>query len=270
MKSNEITEIKSDLQTKDILTFAVELGLTMLESGAEIFRIEESITRILRSYEVAHFDVYVLSNGIFASANEDEEDACSLVRHMPRNSVNLGRIANLNQLSREVCEHKITITDGWERLKKIRVQRTYSNKYLILACAIGSGCFCYLFGGTWIDSIFAVVLGALEEFLLIQMNRARFSRSIAQIFGSMFVTAASFLTSVSTILVLHRDKMIIGAIMILVPGIMFTTSIRDIYNGDYLSGAIHMLDAVLTALCIAAGVVIVIFLFQHFGMEVAL
>lgn len=258
------------LQTKDILTFAVELGLTMLESGAEIFRIEESIIRILQAYEIKHFDVYVLSNGIFASANEDADDACSLVRHMPKNAVNLGRIADLNQLSREICDRKIDLEEGWKRLKAIRVQDTYSNKVLILSCAIGSGCFCYLFGGSPLDSIFAFILGALEEFLLIQMNRARFSRSIAQIFGSMFVTAGSFLTSFLSGLALQRDKIIIGAIMILVPGIMFTTAIRDIYNGDYLSGAIHLLDALLTALCIAAGVVIMIFLFQHFGMEVAL
>ena len=264
------TNKETPITTKDVLTFSVELGLSMLKSGAEIFRIEESIIRILQAYDIQRFDVYVLSNGIFASANEDLDDACSLVRHMPENSVNLGRIAQLNQLCREICDHRIDLQTGWTRLREIRVQRGYPRWALILACGLGSGCFCYLFGGSAFDGLVACLIGAVEEFLLLIMSDARLSRSIAQIFSSMFVTAVSYLPVSIWSLPLHRDKMIIGAIMVLVPGIMFTTAIRDVYNGDYLSGAIHLLDALLTALCIAAGVVIAIFFMQKFGLEVSL
>ena len=61
------------------------------------------------------------------------------------------------------------------------------------------------------------------------------------------------------------DKIIIGDIMPLVPGIVFTTSIRDFYNSDYLSGTIHLIDALLTALCIAVGVGLPIILFRYMG-----
>lgn len=76
---------------------------------------------------------------------------------------------------------------------------------------------------------------------------------ITNIFGSALVTLVSLITFSIGLPVLY-DKIIIGAIMPLVPGIALTTSIRDFFNGDYLSGAIHMIDAVLTAFCIAAGV----------------
>lgn len=59
-----------------------------------------------------------------------------------------------------------------------------------------------------------------------------------------------------------QDKVVIGDIMPLVPGIALTTSIRDFFNGDYLSGAIHMIDAILTAFSIAVGVGAVITLYQ--------
>ena len=59
----------------------------MLRSGAEIYRVEDSLIHILESCEVDNFDVYVLSNGIFSSANEDQEDACSMIRHVPISSV---------------------------------------------------------------------------------------------------------------------------------------------------------------------------------------
>jgi len=262
------TSEQKKVETKDILTFAVELGTSMLENGAEIYRIEESISRILQSYDVEHFDVYVLSNGIFASANEDEDDACSLVRHIPKYAVNLDRIAKLNQLCRNICSHDTDFESGWAKLKEIRKQPVYPNWLLMLACGVGSAGFCYLFGGNALDSVFAFFIGAIEEFLLIGMGKASFSRSVSQVFASMFVTVVSYLSAALLSLDLNRDKIVIGAIMVLVPGIVFTTGIRDFYNGDYLSGAIHLLDALLTAVCIVAGVVVTVAFFRAIGLGV--
>ena len=88
--------------TKEILTLAVEIGDCMLRNGAEIYRVEDTVVHILSSYEVEEFDVYVLSNGIFASANENKEDACSIVSHVPLGAVNLAKISALNQLARDI------------------------------------------------------------------------------------------------------------------------------------------------------------------------
>ena len=52
----------------------------------------------------------------------------------------------------------------------------------------------------------------------------------------------------------HLNHMIIGSIIPLVPGVPFTNGIRDIADGDYISGAVRLLDAILVFLCIAIGV----------------
>lgn len=106
--------------TNEILTLAVEIGDSMLRNGAEIYRVEDTVVHILKSYEVKEFDVYVISNGIFASANENQEDACSIVRHVPLGSVNLGKISALNQLARDICEHKISLIDSWRNWNAVR------------------------------------------------------------------------------------------------------------------------------------------------------
>ena len=62
--------------TKEILTLAVETGDALLRNGAEVYRVEDTVLHILKAYEITDCDVYVLSNGIFASANENKEDAC--------------------------------------------------------------------------------------------------------------------------------------------------------------------------------------------------
>jgi hypothetical protein len=95
--------------TKEILTLAVETGDALLRNGAEVYRVEDTVLHILKAYEITDCDVYVLSNGIFASANENKEDACSMIRHVPLGSTHLGRIAALNQLSREICSHECSL-----------------------------------------------------------------------------------------------------------------------------------------------------------------
>lgn len=107
--------------TKEILTLAVEIGDCMLRNGAEIYRVEDTVVHILSSYEVEEFDVYVLSNGIFASANENKEDACSIVRHVPLGAVNLAKISALNQLARDICDQKISLIDSWDKLEQCKI-----------------------------------------------------------------------------------------------------------------------------------------------------
>lgn len=106
--------------TKEILTLAVETGDALLRNGAEVYRVEDTVLHILKAYEITDCDVYVLSNGIFASANENKEDACSMIRHVPLGSTHLGRIAALNQLSREICSHECSLRDAWVRLEECK------------------------------------------------------------------------------------------------------------------------------------------------------
>ena len=101
--------------TKEILSLAVETGDALLRNGAEVYRVEDTVMHILEAYEIEEYDVYVLSNGIFASANENKDDACSMIRHIPLGQTHLGRIAALNQLSREICSHECSLKDAWTR-----------------------------------------------------------------------------------------------------------------------------------------------------------
>ena len=112
--------------TKEILSLAVETGDALLRNGAEVYRVEDTVMHILKAYEIEEYDVYVLSNGIFASANENKDDACSMIRHVPLGQTHLGRIAALNQLSREICSHECSLKDAWTRLDECKAIPTCS------------------------------------------------------------------------------------------------------------------------------------------------
>ena len=49
-------------ETRDILTLAVEIGDAMLQNGGEIYRVEDTVMKIMAAYQLEDYDVYVLSN----------------------------------------------------------------------------------------------------------------------------------------------------------------------------------------------------------------
>ena len=103
----------------------------------------------------------------------------------------------------------------------------------------------------------------MEVFLLFAAKRHA-SRLIMNILGSALVTAGSLSLLMAGAGILS-DKVIIGGIIPLVPGVALTTAIRDLFSGDYLSGSIRLIDALLTGMCIAIGVGAVMKLFQFAG-----
>jgi len=249
-------------KTREVLTLAVEIGDLLLRNGAEVYRVEDTVMHILTAYDIKDCDVYVLSNGIFASANENTDDACSMIRHVPLGSVHLERVAALNQLSRELCSKECSLEEAWERLSTCKTIPVASNAAQIFFCGLGSGCFSFLFGGTALDGVIAFIIGAVLQIFLLWFKKQSLSKFITNILGSGLVTTLSLMILTMGVPVLY-DKVIIGAIMPLVPGIALTTSIRDLFNGDYVSGTIHLMDALLTAFCIAVGVGTIITIYQY-------
>ena len=107
-------------------------------------------------------------------------------------------------------------------------------------------------------------VGLIEQLALFVCRKRKVSRFLTNVYVSLLISLLSLPAAAGVIPVLH-DKVVIGAIMPLVPGIALTTSIRDFYNGDYLSGTIHLIDALLTALCIAVGIALPILLLRYGG-----
>lgn len=240
-------------ESKTILNLAISVGEILLKSGGEIYRVQETVSRILEAYGIEDYHVFVITNGIFATVYEQRKDAGSMVRYVPIGEVNLERVAQMNQLSREICEKNCTITEAYEKLEQYRNASGTNNRSLILACAAGSAGFCYLLGGRPYDSMVCFFLGILLEVFLLLAARHHASRFIMNIMGSALVTTGSLILYVAGAGILS-DKIIIGGIIPLVPGVALTTGIRDLFSGDYLSGSIRMIDALLTGMCIAIGV----------------
>ena len=235
-------------QRRRIMDFIMAAGQTLLENGAEVFRVEQTMEIMARSFHLREFHVYILTNGIFASAGTAE---ISEVRNVPVRTTHLGRVAAVNELSRQIAAGGLTLDEAEAQLA--RAQRIpFPNDRVQLAAGLsGAFCFAMIFGGTFRAGLAAAVAGLAANGYLLLCERLNLPG------GFRKITTASLITLVCLplchLLGTEASHAIIGTLMILTPGIAFTMGIRDFVQGDYLSGTIRMIDALLVAACIAIG-----------------
>lgn len=242
--------------TESALELSFLMGTLLLENGAEISRVQETMERVAASYKVEKFNLYVLSNAIFANGTEEGISHKTEIKYVKSYTIHFGRISAVNQLSREIAEGKHSIAEAYEIAQKIADIPYTSMLLQVLACGIGSAGFCYIYGGTVLDSSIALICGVVAQLFLSFADRHRMSKFITNIAASALVAAIA-LTLMNLGLGDNSNMIIAGSIIRLVPGVALTTSIRDFFNSDYLSGTIRLIDALLVGACIAIGVGVV-------------
>lgn len=248
--TDEKTFVVED-QTSEAMEVATMAGHILLENGAEISRVEETMDRIASYYRVDSRNFFVLSNGIFSTGRR-----FASVEFIPFKGTQLDKVVAVNQLSREIERGKYSLSEAREQLTKIRAMKSKPAWEQILASALGSAFFCIIFGGSIMDSVVDFFSGILLYFFVLTLFAPRMSKIFGNICGAALVTLFclfSYRLGIGD----NLGNMIIGAVIPLIPGVSFTNGIRDIANEDYIAGMTRMLDALMVFFCIAMGVSLV-------------
>lgn len=247
-----------------IFDLVMKAGEVLLHNGAEIFRVGQTMEIIAKAYGVKSVNVYAISNGIFCTMNVDGYFFSTQIKEIPIESVHLGRVAAVNNLSRAIVAGKYTMEEAMEELERIASIPDTPNPERIFFAGVGSAAFGYLLGGSPYDSLVSFICGVLLYCFIIAAEKRKFPKVIKIAIGSTWVTFLSLLMF-NLGLGDSLDHIIIGSIICLVPGVALTTSIRDIFNGDYLSGTIHLVDTLLVATSISVGVSVMLKIWYLFA-----
>ena len=236
------------IESTNPLDLAYEAGSILLENGAEISRVEETMRRIASHYGVEDESFFVLSNGIMATGKNYARS-----QFIPIKGASLDKVVAVNQLSREVEYGRYSLKQLEHRLKSIRAMKAKPAWEQILASAVGSAAFCIIFGGSFMDCIASFIAGMVLWVFMLFVATKQLSRIVSTVSGGLLATLLCF-GMYRIGLGNHLSNMIIGAIIPLIPGVAFTNGIRDMANEDYIAGTTRLLDAMLTFFCIALGV----------------
>ncbi len=244
------------MEINEILEVANYAGKIMLESGAEAYRVEETMNRICISLGVESASSYATPTVIISSVSHNKSIK-SLVERISNRSVNMQKIDKVNDLARKISTDNITLEELKKRLKEIEEEKRYSNSTTILFSALGAFAFVFLFGGSLRDAIAAFLIGLAVKFISIKCDNigmnSFFNTSI-----SAGILALLSIISIKINLANDMDKVIIGSIMLLVPGLAITNAIRDTVAGDLVSGLVRGAEAFLTAIAVAIGTGVVL------------
>ena len=230
-------------------------GRIMIESGAETYRVEDTMIRMARSLEIEDAQSYVTPTGIILSLGRRQKTKITTISNR---ITDLHKIALVNKVSRKLTNKIITLEQAYHEL--IKIQKT--NYFLpipmqILAAALASSTLSILFGGLWSDVPATFVAGAVGFIVVMVLHNLTKVKFFSEFIGAIFIGLVAHF-AVKFHLGTEIDKIIIGGVMPLVPGLLMTNAIRDLMAGHFTSGISRGAEAFLTAFAIGSGIALVV------------
>ena len=253
------SESLKNISPKDVAFIAAEMGKRIIQSGGEVFRAEDTATRICKAYGADNVEVAVILSVLVLTVDIGGETV-NISRHVKDvGSNNLGKLARFNDLSRRICR---TLPEKQEILAEIDEIDRKSNVKIwkkLLGGVLTALGFAVFFGGGVVDALLSGLIVIPMTLLSIYLDKLRMNAIIAK-FAVCFLGGVLAMLSVRSGIECNADKIIIGDIMPVVAGVLLANSFRDLLSGDIMSGFFRLCTAVLDAVAIACGYAVAIVL----------
>jgi uncharacterized membrane protein YjjP (DUF1212 family) len=257
MKTEMTTEEKYEL-----LRCLLDLGEMLLESGAEIDRIEDTIIRMSKAYGAERTDVFVITSIISITLVFGDGYTATETRRVANEAnTDFRRIESVNSLSRACCMDPLPVNKLRKRVNQV-AEGHKSYAAILTGSILAAAGFAVFFGGSIADgavaALFASIIAATQK----QLSTTRIKTIEANLIMSLFLGLAA---GVLTIVIpsLHMDKILIGDIMLLIPGIAMTNSIRNMLVGDTISGIVRLAESLMWAVAIAGGIMVALTMINY-------
>lgn len=235
-----------------LLDMAAELGYYLAISGAETFRVEDSVGRVLSAYGITA-EVFAIPNCLTVSIETAEGKPMTRMRRVAYQTVDLDSVERFSNLSRRICQQKPEPQIALEWLHEVANSRVnYKLPMHLVGSFIGAAGFGWFFGGDLLETLFAGICGILVGLVNKSMNSLKVNSFFTTILAAFLMSFFAYAVSATGFLY-SADTAIIGALMILVPGLLFTNAMRDIIFGDTNSGVNRIVQVILVAVAIAIG-----------------
>jgi uncharacterized membrane protein YjjP (DUF1212 family) len=234
-----------------LLNISSDIGYSLLESGAEIYRVEESMQRIFEAYG-ASGDIYAITNCIIATICTEDGRSITKTRRLFTHNTNFDKVMQLNELCRHICSDVPDFASIEKELERIRQRPVYGLPMQMTAYAAAAFVLTLFFGGTFADACCALVPGASIKLVIVKMSKFHTNSFFMYIVASCLAATLAII-SVKLHLAMNSDKIIIGTFMNLVPGVAITYAIRDLISGDLVAGLAKFTEALFIGVALALG-----------------
>jgi uncharacterized membrane protein YjjP (DUF1212 family) len=253
----------SDVTLSKVAELAIETGKLVLENGGETHRVEEMMHSVCTGFGYADNDSYVTLTGIFLTIKSKEGEVVTLIKRIESRSVDLDKISSISKLTddliRQNCKQKsqpnckpMSYAEYSRRLEVIKAKKQYPVWVKFICGGITPGFFCLLFGGSWLEFSVAFTMGFIITIILKFLTQLHLNTFLLNAVGAALVVWFAKMAGLN-IGYMNTDNIIIGGIMLLVPGLAITNAIRDTMAGDLVAGTARTVEAIFISAAIATG-----------------
>lgn len=246
------------LDTAQVLPVLLDMGEMMLVAGADVNLVERTLARVGRAYGARRMNVFVITAVVVATMTlADGAELTSTRRVDTKGDTNFAKLEKLNALARAACEKPLPPAELAAELARLDAE-PFPRAALYAGGVLAAGSFAVFFGGTLVDgavsALFALLICLLMEKLKpLSPNNIVFNFVAALIAGIGIGGVAVFVPDV------HVDMVMIGDIMLLIPGIAMTNAARDMLAGDTIAGVMRLVESLLWACALALGFMAALF-----------
>ncbi len=242
-----------------IVQMILDVGEEMLKSGAENFRLEDSLYRMCKSYGFKRYDVYAIPSNLQITVETPEGDIITQIRQIESTDIDFDRLDYLNNLSRYVCANQPDEKVFHEKFEEVMNRRPQHPAVKYFAGVMGGTGFAVFFGCNFIDAVVAVIVSLMivvvGDWLSRRENNVLIYNLILAFLSEMIILTAMHLGIGN-----HPDRIMIGIVMLLISGLGVTNGIREVLQRDFISGTLNIMNSVLGAAGITFGIALAIML----------
>lgn len=241
-----------DLQMEQVLEFCLDIGEELLRCGAEIRRVEDSLQRLCKAYGCQKADVFCITSVIILTVHDSDGRIHTQMRRVTGYGNNMARLEAVNTLCRKLCAHPENPELVRAEIGQMRPKSEMRPWRKWLGSIFAASGFALFFGGSARDALSALLVALVICCMDMWVYREDVNRLMYTLLcSSVAGTAALGLTAIG--LGEHSDTIMIGAIMLLIPGVALTNSVRDMLGGDIIAGLLRLAESVIQAAAIAGG-----------------
>ena len=256
----EQTEYGMDYEL--LLNEVINIGKEMIKSGAETDRAEDSMYRMLESYDVEQCSVFAIQSDIQATIKPVGGHFITQIRRIHRTGFNYDRLDYLNNLSRYICKNTPSVEEIRKNYDEVMNRRPLPGYLRFMAPILGGVGFGVYFGCDLPDTLVGIVIcGLIEVYLGNMLDKKEHNLVVYNLIIAFLSSAAVFLAGKAGI-GNHPDRIVLGLNMVLISGLGVANGIRDVLKRAYLSGIVNITNACLGAVAIACGTGLAMLIFK--------
>ena len=230
----------------------LDMGQLLLKCGAEISRVEDTLSRMAGAYGCLRADVFVITSIISLSMEFPDTGTLTETRRIRTgDQTDFSALEQLNHISRSCCRSPMPVAELRRSLLAVsaREKPLWST---LLGSVLSAGSFAVFFGGSWQDGLAAAVFAVGICLMQCGLSRTDVAPTGANLLLSL-VTGLAVGLICPALPALHADKILIGDIMLMIPGLAMINAIRNILGGNTISGLIRLTESLIWAAALAGG-----------------